>query len=60
MSNSRLVAMCCVSMTLAACAPDEDPTVGDPLPDTIPITGTASDLPEGMPLPPAPDDTAPR
>jgi hypothetical protein len=42
-------------LTLAACGPEDvpaDSTVGTPLPDTFPVTGTASDLPEGMPLPP--------
>jgi hypothetical protein len=42
-------------LTLAACGPQDvpaDSTVGSPLPDTFPVTGTVSDLPEGMPLPP--------
>lgn len=49
---------CAALLTLGACqAEPEDATVGEPPVDTLPITGTGSDLPEGMPLPPAPEDT---
>jgi hypothetical protein len=44
-----------VMFALAACGPQDAPDrtgVGQPLPDTFPVTGVGSDLPEGKPLPP--------
>jgi hypothetical protein len=50
-------------LALAAAACDTRPgdtPAGGALPDTFPVTGTADDLPTGMPMPPAPrDDTLP-
>lgn len=45
---------------LVACGPRDAPEqgqLGDPLPDTFPVTGTGADLPEGNPLPAQPEDT---
>jgi hypothetical protein len=42
-------------LLLAACGPGERPAetgVGSPLPDPFPVSGTGSDLPQGVPLPP--------
>ncbi len=47
---------------IAACTPErprEEATVDEPLPDTFPVPAMGTDLPEGMLLPPTPDDTAP-
>lgn len=61
MPKQRFALLLLSATILTACtAEPEDATVGDPLPDTFPVTGTASDLPEGMPLPPTPEDTTPR
>jgi hypothetical protein len=50
-------------LALAAAACDTRPgdtPAGGALPDTFPVTGTADDLPTGLPMPPAPrDDTLP-
>lgn len=52
--------VCATVLTLSACDSEpEGATVGEPLPDTFPVAGAASGLPEGMPLPPAPEDTLP-
>jgi hypothetical protein len=51
-----------VVFALAACGPQDTPDqagVGRPLPDTFPVTGVGSDLPEGKPLPPETTPTAP-
>jgi len=47
---------------LASCGPPDAPDqsgVGRPLPDTFPVTGVESDLPDGMPLPPEGTSTQP-
>jgi hypothetical protein len=50
-------------VVMAACGPQGTPDetgVGGPLPDTFPMTGVESDLPEGMPLPPETEPTPPQ
>jgi hypothetical protein len=61
MPKQRFAALLLSAALLSACTSEpEDTTVGEPLPDTFPVTGTSSDLPEGMPLPPTPEDTLPQ
>ncbi len=49
-------------LALPACTREDVPReagIGDALPDTFPVPGTGTDLPEGAPLPIAPGDTLP-
>jgi hypothetical protein len=62
MARQRLAAAVLLLAVLGACGPQDAPDeagIGQPLPDTFPVTGVGSDLPEGMPLPPQGAPTPP-
>lgn len=52
--------LCATVLGSAGCErPAEDAAVSEPIPDTMPLTGSGSELPEAMPVPATPD-TLPR